>query len=269
MQIFTGDSFYFIIFIIVMHESKMIKGGKIYMSEKKKGIIKEQNHKLKKCSVFNIDFINTVADCNFDYKSDVCLYDEKLSGKKCRKIRYILLHRIWQIIAGKNEITVMNASNFNDYIDSLKEQGIEMAIIFEDVPCVTSIKNENDYRIREIPIGKDFEADREILLQGFYDQSVLIDHQVYYGYFMPIITGEELVGMAFAGELQNDITEASRNMIYKYLLTALMLGILFATLILIFSRYLTSALKRVGKKMLMLSPEVFLRQENEAKKWHT
>ena len=81
---------------------------------------------------------------------------------------------------------------------------------------------------------------------------------------MPIITGDELVGMAFAGELQNDITEASRNMIYKYLLTALMLGILFAALILIFSRYLTSALKRAGKNVDALSRGI-LRQENEAK----
>ena len=105
---------------------------------------------------------------------------------------------------------------------------------------------------------------REILLQGFYDQSVLIDHQVYYGYFMPVVAGDELVGMAFAGELQNDITEASRNMIYKYLLTALMLGILFAALILIFSRYLTSALKRAGKNVDALSRGI-LRQENEAK----
>ncbi len=56
------------------------------MSEKKKGIIKEQNHKLKKCSVFLILIsLIPLLIAIFDYKSDVCLYDEKLSGKKCRK----------------------------------------------------------------------------------------------------------------------------------------------------------------------------------------
>ena len=51
---------------------------------------------------------------------------------------------------------------------------------------------------------------------------------------------------------------------YYILNTALMLGILFATLILIFSRYLTSALKRAGKNVDALSRGI-LRQENEAK----
>lgn len=233
------------------------------MSEKKKGIIKEQNHKLKMFSfLMLISLIPLLIAILITSLMSVYMTKNYLE-KNVENTLYIAASNLANHCK-ENEITVINASNFNDYIDSLKEQGIEMAIIFEDVPCVTSVKNENDYRIREIPIGKDFEADREILLQGFYDQSVLIDHQVYYGYFMPIITGEELVGMAFAGELQNDITEASRNMIYKYLLTALMLGILFAALILIFSRYLTSALKRAGKNVDALSRGV-LRQENEAK----
>ena len=233
------------------------------MSEKKKGIIKEQNHKLKMFSfLILISLIPLLIAILITSLMSVYMSKNYLE-KNVENTLYIAASNLANHCR-ENEITVMNASNFNDYIDSLKEQGIEMAIIFEDVPCVTSVKNENDYRIREIPIGKDFEADREILLQGFYDQSVLIDHQVYYGYFMPIITGEELVGMAFAGELQNDITEASRNMIYKYLLTALMLGILFAALILIFSRYLTSALKRAGKNVDALSRGI-LRQENEAK----
>ena len=233
------------------------------MSEKKKGIIKEQNHKLKMFSfLILISLIPLLIAILITSLMSVYMSKNYLE-KNVENTLYIAASNLANHCR-ENEITVMNASNFNDYIDSLKEQGIEMAIIFEDVPCVTSVKNENDYRIREIPIGKDFEADREILLQGFYDQSVLIDHQVYYGYFMPIITGDELVGMAFAGELQNDITEASRNMIYKYLLTALMLGILFAALILIFSRYLTSALKRAGKNVDALSRGI-LRQENEAK----
>ena len=50
----------------------------------------------------------------------------------------------------ENEINAINASNYYEYLDSLKEQGIEMAIVIDGAPCATSIKNENDYRIREI-----------------------------------------------------------------------------------------------------------------------
>ncbi|MBQ8846169.1 MAG: hypothetical protein IJ006_03405, partial [Lachnospiraceae bacterium] len=44
----------------------------------------------------------------------------------------------------ENEITAMNASNYYDYLDSLKDNDIEMAILAEGMPCTTSIKNEND-----------------------------------------------------------------------------------------------------------------------------
>lgn len=47
-----------------------------------------------------------------------------------------------------NQITAINASGYYDYIDSQKEKGIEMGIIAEGTPCTTSIKNENDFRVR-------------------------------------------------------------------------------------------------------------------------
>lgn len=50
----------------------------------------------------------------------------------------------------QNEVTIINATSHYDFLDSLKSQDIEVAIIFEDMSCVTSLKNPNGYRIREI-----------------------------------------------------------------------------------------------------------------------
>ena len=81
----------------------MIKGGKIYMSEKKKGIIKEQNHKLKMFSfLILISLIPLLIAILIT--SLMSVYMTKNYLEKMSKIRYILLHRIWQIIAGKMKL---------------------------------------------------------------------------------------------------------------------------------------------------------------------
>ena len=40
----------------------------------------------------------------------------------------------------ENEINAINVTAYYDYLDSLKEEGIEMAILLEGSPCNTSIK---------------------------------------------------------------------------------------------------------------------------------
>ena len=81
----------------------------------------------------------------------------------------------------ENEITAMNASGYYEYLDSLKEEGLEMAILADGIPATTSIKNENDYRIREIPM------DQDLGTEGYYDKNVVIEGNTYYGYYIPIM----------------------------------------------------------------------------------
>ena len=85
-----------------------------------------------------------------------------------------------------NEIPAVNAANYYEYIDSLKSYDIEMAIIAEGIPCTTSIKNENGYRVREIPLGPDSDTGGEMAEQGYYNREVEIDGSIYYGYYVPI-----------------------------------------------------------------------------------
>lgn len=73
------------------------------MSEKKKGIIKEQNHKLKMFSfLILISLIPLLIAILIT--SLMSVYMTKNYLEKMSKIRYILLHRIWQIIAGKMKL---------------------------------------------------------------------------------------------------------------------------------------------------------------------
>ena len=69
-----------------------------------------------------------------------------------------------------------------------------MAILADGIPATTSIKNENDYRIREIPM------DQDLGTEGYYDKNVVIEGNTYYGYYIPIMNNGQITAVAFAAE---------------------------------------------------------------------
>lgn len=155
----------------------------------------------------------------------------------------------------ENEINAINASEYYDYLDSLKGQGIEMAIIIDGAPCATSIKNENDYRVREIEVEQDTKT-------GFYDEYVLINEQAYYGYYMPIESNGSIIGMAFAGELQETVTGAINSTSTIFGVSAVVLIIVFTGVVIIASKILTGSFVAVGKSVNALA-KGDLRPQNE------
>lgn len=156
-----------------------------------------------------------------------------------------------------NEINAINAAYYHDYLDSLKEQKIEMGIILDGAPCATSIKNENDYRIREIPFD---ETEKE---QGYYDKSVEIDGKMYYAYYMPIMGGDGIIGMAFAGEKKEYVTGAVRSSIAEFTVLAVILVIVFSVITLILGRSLLHSFDIVGKRVNALAKGDLSRQKEQ------
>ena len=146
----------------------------------------------------------------------------------------------------ENEINAINASNYYEYLDSLKEQNIEMAIIIDGAPCATSIKNENDYRIREIEVQSEN-------TEGYFDQQVVIDNKEYFAYYMPIESNGEVIGMAFAGELQENVTGAINSIVLTFAGIAVFLIVIFAILALTLSRGLVKSFRLVGRSVNALS----------------
>lgn len=153
----------------------------------------------------------------------------------------------------ENEITAMNASNYYDYLDSLKDNNIEMAILAEGVPCTTSIKNENDYRIRDIQFQIDIYADEETLKNGYFEENVLIDGKLYYAYCLPIYLDGELEAVAFAGELQEVVSGAVNKIVATLIVTAIVLVVVFAAVVLLLSRGLLKSFGAVEHKIVAMS----------------
>lgn len=153
----------------------------------------------------------------------------------------------------ENEITAMNASDYYDYLDSLKDNNIEMAILAEGMPCTTSIKNENEYRIREIQFQIDIFADEETLKNGYFEENVLIDGKNYYAYCLPIFLDGEMVAVAFAGELQETVSGAVNKIVLTLALTAIVLVVLFAAIVLVLSGGLLKSFEAVEHKIVAMS----------------
>lgn len=152
-----------------------------------------------------------------------------------------------------NQITAMNASNYYDYIDSLKESGVEMAIIADGMPCTTSIKNENDFRVREIGISLDLSTQMDVLENGYYDKNVEVDGNYYYAYYLPITVDGRVVAIAFAAKLKNSIVGEISKITRLFVILAVVLGIISIVIAVVFTMRLTKVFDRVGRRMKSLS----------------
>ena len=147
----------------------------------------------------------------------------------------------------ENEITAMNASGYYEYLDSLKEEDLEMAILADGIPATTSIKNENDYRIREIPMNQDLVSGGGT--EGYYDKNVVIEGNAYYGYYIPIMNDGRITAVAFAAERKNDITDALWEIEVVFLICAVGMVLLFGAICFFLSRALSSRMKETGARV--------------------
>ena len=154
----------------------------------------------------------------------------------------------------QNEITAINAGDYYEYLDSLKEQGIEMAILMEGALGATSIKNENDYRVRDIPY--------EVSETGYYDKDIEIDGKKYYGYYLPITYDGEIMGMAFAAQLSADVEKTISSTAMTFVIIAVVLIAVFTVITLVFTRVLSKSFITVGKHVNALSKGILSKQDS-------
>ncbi|MBE5872182.1 MAG: methyl-accepting chemotaxis protein [Lachnospiraceae bacterium] len=149
----------------------------------------------------------------------------------------------------ENKINAINASGYYDFIDSLQDRGIEMAIIAEGMPCATSIKNENDYRIREI----DLSTDPNDIQNGYYNDNLVINEKIYCGYYVPIEAEGKVTAMAFAGQLKDDISTSANDLTGFFVIMAVVLIVISTLIALLVSRGLAKSLELMDKNINILA----------------
>lgn len=163
----------------------------------------------------------------------------------------------------QNEVTIINAANHYEYLDSLKSQDIEVAIIFENMSCVTSIKNKNGYRIREINCNEDIFENSAKYKQGYFDKNVKINDKTYYACFTPIIIDGNVSGVAFSSILKDKVVSSTNSMLVNILTSAVILLIISIIIVLIFSKNVSKTFIRLGERVNALSKGDLKKQKEQ------
>ena len=148
-----------------------------------------------------------------------------------------------------NNITAMNASNYYDFLDNLMDRGIQMGIVAEGIPATTSIKNDNGFRVRDIPLPEGAMTNME----GTFSNSVLIDEKEYIGYYIPIEMEGTIKAVAFAGVLKTTVTGNTKSIIATYVVLAVIMIAVASAIALVFSKYLAKLFQVVEKHLDGLS----------------
>lgn len=163
----------------------------------------------------------------------------------------------------QNEITIINASSHYDYLDSLKSQDIEVAIIFENMSCETSIKNENGYRVREINCNEDLFKNPAKYQDGLFETNVQVEDNNYYACFVPIVNKDEITGVAFSSMPMEKLVEATNSMLIDIIVIAVILIVISVIVVLIFSKKVSKTFVQLGDRMTALSAGDLNKQKDQ------
>lgn len=153
----------------------------------------------------------------------------------------------------QNEVTMINATSHYDFLDSLKSQDIEVAIIFEDMSCVTSLKNPNGYRIREIECNKDIFKNPDKYKEGYFQENVSANDNLYYACFAPIVIDGKVEGVAYASILMDKVVSSTNSMLVNIVTIAIVMLIISIIIVLLFSKKVSKTFIYLGQRVNALS----------------
>ena len=121
--------------------------------------------------------------------------------------------------------------NAREYIDTMKEEDIDMTVINGAVRAITTLKNEDG----SYNIGTEIDSDiLEVLKSGqdYFDEDVQIGNKHYLVYYTPIHVNGEYVGAIFAGETVEKVNE-NIGIITMYILGVSLVTIISFVLIIV------------------------------------
>lgn len=119
---------------------------------------------------------------------------------------------------GLNMYYARGSTYEHDYVDSLKDDGIELTLFLEDTRYITSLENEDGSR------NEGTKADAEIWEivksgEDYFSNDVEINGVDFSVYYTPVFDDKNTVaGMAFAGMSQDNIKALMNDSGAKYLI---------------------------------------------------
>lgn len=131
-----------------------------------------------------------------------------------------------------------------ELLDAIKEKsGVEVSLYYENQIVVTTLLREAGGRATGLNMEDELNS-RIMNGEEVFDPAYQLEGNTYFGYFLPLKNGDNVVGAIFVGKQTEQVKESIRQQVL--LIGVLVVGIMtfFLILILIFSKYLSTSMKK-------------------------
>ena len=141
----------------------------------------------------------------------------------------------------------------HEYVDSLKNEGIEMTLFMGDTRFITSVLkddgNRNEGTQMDAAIWEKVQKGESVKADG-----VNVGGHPYYVYYLPVYDGSNtIVGAAWAGEAESKVTSAIRKAIMSMIMLMVVLLVIFGVVVFILAKRIVASLKDVMSELTMLA----------------
>lgn len=140
-----------------------------------------------------------------------------------------------------------NISKSESLVDSIKiNSGMDVTFFYGDKRIMTSAVNADGERILGSPAGE--VVKKKVLQDGeeYFSKGVSLDGKISYGYYVPVFqkTGEQPLGMIFAGASRQEKDQAINKIVYTVVGLVIVTMVLCMSGIFIFSNSVVSSLQK-------------------------
>lgn len=149
---------------------------------------------------------------------------------------------------------VTNLSKSYDIVDTIQSKtSVECTLFYGDTRYMTTIKDQNGDRM--IGTACSDEVKKIVLGQGetYFARNITIGGRDYYGFYIPIVQGGEVIGMCFTGKPSSDLTEATAEFFFYILICSLVILIVIAVIAFIIGGALSKHIKELRDDTMKLS----------------
>lgn len=132
-----------------------------------------------------------------------------------------------------------------EFIDSMKDQNIELTLFLDDTRYMTSIMNDRGVR-NEGTTSDPMIWEKVKSGETYYEKGINISGVNYYVCYLPVCNVDgEVIGMAFAGEKQQKVIDAISVTVKQLAGTSVILTVIFMVMLIFFSFLIRKPLKDV------------------------
>lgn len=139
------------------------------------------------------------------------------------------------------------------YVDSMKEQHVDLTLFKDNIRYFTSIKDNGGKRIEGTPAS---DAVWAAVSSGkeFYSDDIVINGVDYYVFYTPMYaTDGSMWGMAFAGITRDNVKQEKMALLLNIVIVALVLNAVFAIAVILLTKIIVAPLSAVGNSIQKIS----------------